>query len=208
MIKTLSEADAIHGGLSKPSKMPGYAYGIPAKRCKVGKVLHEIPESVCRDCYALKGRYSFKNVQDAQERRFQLLYSQPLWSEAIAFSINKRNCTFFRWHDSGDIQDLWHLKQIVDVVNRCPNTKFWLPTREQAVVMDYLRSVGPFPSNLVVRMSGAMVDGDAPSHFQNTSTVVKLKDMATCPAYTQGGVCGTCRQCWDPSVKNVSYPKH
>lgn len=64
------------------------------------------------------------------------------------------------------------------------------------------------PSNLVVRMSGAMIDGAAPSNFPNTSTVVKLKDMATCPAYTQGGVCGTCRNCWDPNVKNIAYPKH
>ena len=36
MFKTLKEADAIHGGLGKPSKMPGDAYGIPAKYCKVG----------------------------------------------------------------------------------------------------------------------------------------------------------------------------
>ena len=63
MFKTLKEADAIHGGLGKPSKMPGYAYGIPAKHCKVGAKLHKVPGSVCADCYALKGRYMFANVQ-------------------------------------------------------------------------------------------------------------------------------------------------
>ena len=32
-----SEALKIVGGLSKPSKMPGWSYGLPAKECKTGK---------------------------------------------------------------------------------------------------------------------------------------------------------------------------
>jgi hypothetical protein len=35
-MKTI-EALKIVGGLSKPSKMPGWAYGIPAAECKTGK---------------------------------------------------------------------------------------------------------------------------------------------------------------------------
>jgi hypothetical protein len=35
-----SEALKLVGGLSKPSKMPGWAYGIPAKECKD-----------CRNCW-------------------------------------------------------------------------------------------------------------------------------------------------------------
>ena len=29
-----------------------------------------------------------------------------------------------------------------------------------------------------------------------------------CPAPSQGGQCGDCRQCWNPEIKNVSYWKH
>ena len=32
-----SEALKITGSLSKPSKMPGWAYGLPAKECKTGE---------------------------------------------------------------------------------------------------------------------------------------------------------------------------
>ena len=60
-----SEALKIVGGLSKPSKMPGWAYGLPAKECKTGSKLRLIPDSVCFNCYALKGCYVFKVVQDA-----------------------------------------------------------------------------------------------------------------------------------------------
>ena len=207
MFRTLKEADAIHGGLGKPSKMPGYAYGIPAKYCKVGAKLHKVPGSVCADCYALKGRYLFPGVVEAQERRFQSL-KHPQWVQAIVWTLKKRKCDFFRWHDSGDLQGMWHLVNIVEVANECPDTKFWLPTRENALVSQYLSTMGSFPKNLVVRMSGAMLDGYAPIKFLNTSTTVSKSADATCPAYQQGGKCGSCRSCWDPAVRNVAYPRH
>jgi uncharacterized Fe-S cluster-containing radical SAM superfamily protein len=207
MFQTHKAADAVHGGLGKPSKMPGYAYGIPAKYCKVGAKLHKVPGSVCADCYALKGRYLFSNVVEAQERRFQSL-KNPLWVPAIAWSIRKRACDYFRWHDSGDLQGMWHLANIVEVANLCPDTKFWLPTRENALVSQYLVKVGAFPKNLVVRVSGAMIDGYAPIKFYNTSTVVTSDNQTTCPAYKQNGVCGDCRACWNRRVRNVAYPKH
>lgn len=207
VFKTLKEADAVHGGLGKPSKMPGYAYGIPAKYCKVGAKLHKIPGSVCASCYALKGRYMFPNVVSAQERRFQSL-KHPDWVDAMVFTLTTKKCDYFRWHDSGDLQGMWHLINLVEVAVRCPMVHFWLPTRENALVSQYLQVHGGFPKNLVVRVSGAMIDGYAPIKFFNTSTVTKGKDDSTCPAYKQDGKCGACRACWDPAVRNVAYPVH
>jgi hypothetical protein len=63
------EALKLVGGLSKPSKMPGWAYGIPAAECKTGKKLQNVEGSTCYGCYALKGCYVFKVVQEAQYRR-------------------------------------------------------------------------------------------------------------------------------------------
>jgi hypothetical protein len=37
-----SEALKLVGGLSKPSKMPGWAYGLPAKECKTGSKLVKV----------------------------------------------------------------------------------------------------------------------------------------------------------------------
>lgn len=204
---TLKEAEAVVGGLSKPSKMPGYAYGLPARRCVTGSKLAKIKGSVCSKCYALKGRYAFDNVQQAQERRFQSL-NDPRWADAMVYLINRRCAKepYFRWHDSGDIQNLEHLDAIVQIAERCPTVKFWLPTREAAIVADYTRRY-EIPSNLVIRVSGAMIDGPAPVRFINTSTVVS-DNTHSCPAYKQDGKCGSCRACWDPGVPNVSYPQH
>jgi len=204
-IRTLKEAEAIAGSLGRPSKMPGHAYGLPAKRCQVGSVLAKLPNTVCSKCYALKGNYRFANIQSALEKRFFSI-THPRWVEALTFMIRFRKCEHFRWHDSGDIQSVEHLERIVEIANRCKSTKFWLPTREKDYVHAYLRLHGNFPKNLVVRVSGTLIDGPAPAGFANTSTVVT--EGATCPAHLQGNACGACRACWDPRRKNISYRKH
>ena len=121
------EARKITGGLSKPSKMPGPAHNLPAQACITGAKLVKIPGSVCAGCYALKGRYRFRNVQDALQRRLQAL-QDPRWVDAMVTLITGE--AWFRWHDSGDIQSQEHLKKIFEVCKRTPGTRHWMPTRE------------------------------------------------------------------------------
>lgn len=204
-ITTLREAEAIAGVLGEPSKMPGYSYGLPAKRCKTGATLVEVKGSVCSGCYALKGNYRFPSMQTGLERRFQSI-THPLWVAALIFMIQYRSAKHFRWHDSGDIQSLDHLEKIADVAEQLPKVRFWLPTREKAIVAAFLRKHMAWPSNLIVRLSGTMIDGPAPIGFPHTSTVVT--SGSTCPAPRQGNACGPCRRCWNPRVANVAYAKH
>ena len=195
-----SEAWKLVGGLSKPGKMPGWSIGIPAKECKTGSKLRAVKGSVCEDCYAMKGCYVFKVVQDAQYRRLKAIYTAP-WVQAMAHLINSKKPDVFRWHDSGDVQDLEHLNKIYEVCRLTPSKRHWMPTRE-AWIKDHLDRA---PSNLVIRFSPPMI-GQRNDSWPNSSMVVE-KD-ASCPAPSQGGKCGSCRQCWDPAVKVVSYGKH
>jgi len=196
-----SEAWTIVGGLSKPSKMPGWSIGLPAKECKTGGKLQAVPGSVCYDCYAMKGCYVFKVVQDAQYRRLAAIYTAQ-WVEAMATLIQSKKADVFRWHDSGDVQDLEHLNKIYEVCRLTPSKRHWMPTRE-AWVKDHLNRA---PSNLVIRFSAPMVDQAAPASWPNTSTVVTAQ--ATCPSAKQGNICGDCRNCWNKEIKNISYGKH
>ena len=198
------EAIQITGGLSKPSKMPGYAYNIPAARCKVGAKLAKVPGSVCHGCYALKGRYRFRNVQDALERRYDAAMNNKQWVFGMVYLINTSNKKEFRWHDSGDVQSLDHLKRIFQVCELTPEVRHWLPTREAGI----LSTLKPedVPSNLIIRLSATKVDGPAPKSWPWTSTVTT--SGASCPAPQQGNECKDCRQCWDKGVQNVSYGKH
>ena len=196
-----SEAWTIVGGLSKPGKMPGWSIGIPAKECKTGAKLQKVPGSVCFDCYAMKGCYVFKVVQDAQYRRLKAIYTAP-WVQAMAHLINSKKPDVFRWHDSGDVQDLEHLNKIYEVCRLTPGKRHWMPTRE-AWIKDHLDRA---PANLVIRFSAPMVDQAAPASWPHTSTVVTAQ--ATCPAPHQGNECKDCRNCWNKEIKNISYGQH
>ena len=111
----IKEAQAITHTLSKPGKMPGWAYSTPAHECKTGTKLRAVAGSVCANCYAYeRGRYRFQNVKDAQYKRFEAL-KHPLWATAMALQINSKKVKYFRWHDSGDIQNLDHLNKIYEV---------------------------------------------------------------------------------------------
>lgn len=195
------EAKKITGGLSKPSKMPGPAYNLPAWACKTGAKLRKVPGSPCYGCYAFKGRYNFSNVQQALRRRLEALES-PLWVEAMVTLIKGQE--FFRWHDSGDIQSEQHLKNIFEVCKLTPETKHWLPTQER----EYLKDPEAVPANLIIRLSGSKIDGPSPKAWPWTSSVVTSPEARTCPAPEQGNECGSCRACWDKNTGNVAYGKH
>ena len=196
-----SEAKKITHSLSKPSKMPGWSYGLPAPECKTGSKLRKIKGSTCYNCYAMKGCYVFQDVNAAQYKR---LASTKLdaWTVAMAAQLNSKKSKWFRWHDSGDVQDLDHLNKIYEVCRLTPETRHWLPTRE-AWILDHVRRA---PDNLIIRFSMPMVDQAPAGSWPNTSTVVT--SGATCPAPNQGGKCKECRACWTKSIKNVSYGKH
>ena len=191
----------IVGGLAKPSKMPGWAYGLPAAECKTGGKLKHIPGSTCEGCYADKGCYVFPVVQAAQYRRLEAI-RHPQWVNAMAALINSKKSKWFRWHDSGDVQDPEHLLKIYEVCRLTPGKRHWLPTRE-AWIKDHLTDK---PDNLVIRFSAPMVNQRAPESWPNSSEVVD--SGATCPAAQQDNECRDCRQCWDPMVKTIKYGKH
>ena len=209
MITTIKAATAIAGTLSKPSKMPSHSYGLPAEECQVGARLVKVKDSVCNECYALKGFYATyaKTVKPAQYKRLDAAVNHPDWVDAMVLLISKSGDTHFRWHDSGDIQSIDHLRRIVQVCERTPEIQYWLPTREYRYVGLYRKLYGEFPANLVVRESAHMVDKPAPDHGLPTSTVVS-DDSYTCPASEQNNKCRDCRACWDPNVANVAYKSH
>ena len=193
--------------------MPSYGYSLPAIKCGVGSKLREVEDSTCYDCYAMKGRYIFPNVQDALERRYQKALSNPKWVESMIFLIlwYCAKTKVFRWHDSGDLISLEHLLAIVQIAKATPNVKHWLPTREVKIVQEYKQKYGKFPNNLVVRISATMVNGMPHSFHEHSSTVVTNETLAidkVCPASKQENQCLDCRMCWDSNVKDIAYLKH
>ena len=206
------------GQLSKPSKMPGFSYSLPAAECKTGRKLQAIAGSTCSGCYAMKGAYVWPVVRNAMYRRFSRL-AAPLWVEAMSEILNRRARRHpdFRWHDSGDVQSVDHLRRIVAVAEATPTVRHWLPTREYQIVRYFIAAGGVFPENLNVRLSAHMIGGILPS-FPRLAGIVTIStvsrsadtypDAYRCPAPSQNNACLGCRACWTPAVQHVDYAKH
>ena len=193
------EAIKITGGLSAPGKMPEGSYNLPAAMCQTGAKLRLVPDTPCYKCYAFKGNYvRYPAVQKAMYRRLASL-THPQWVEGMYTLVKK--IKHFRWHDSGDLQGVWHLKNIMEVCNQTPGTMHWLPTQER----QYL-PLGSYPKNLVIRLSNAKNNTTPGQAWTHWSTVVD--SGGDCPASRQGNQCGDCRRCWSRDVKHVTYPKH
>lgn len=199
------------GTMSQTSKMPSKSFGLPTSICNVGSKLRKITGSTCANCYANKGFYKlYPTVAKSQETRLNLLEAAlgdatiaRQWIDGIKTLIGSD--LFFRWHDSGDVINQRHLDLIVQVALEMPSVQFWLPTRESGLIKRYPY---PIPSNLVIRLSAAMINGAAPD-YPNTSTVHTASPIGfECGAPNRGGYCGARRACWNSAVKNVSYKAH
>ncbi len=199
-------AEVITGGLSFPTKMPCPAWGISAARCRIGQALARREGTVCQDCYAMKGTYGFPAVQAKLEERYRGLF-HPLWTPAMVFLVNYYCDHYFRLFDSGDLQGVNHLRNIITLARHAPHVQIWLPTREYEVVR---ACAGELPPNLTVRVSGHEVDGPPPSWWPTTSTVTSATEGSegVCPARDQENHCGECRACWDGGIANVAYRLH
>ena len=218
------------------SKMPGYTISTAAHQCKTGSKLARVKGSICSSCYAFKGNYFFKSVQKGLQGNsiaieyFEQLKDYTIWVVTLSELI-KRRCivkeikdkqgnvigiedfSYFRFHDSGDIQSVDHLNAINEVAKNNPSVSFWLPTREYKFVQTFLKN-NNFATNLCVRLSAHMV-GKKPQDFKTglpTSTVSHKESQHHCIAPQQNGACdgekASCRNCWDPNIQNVNYKIH
>ena len=199
------------GGISNSNrKMPGHTYGLSALECKTGEKLRSVPGSVCYLCYAMKANYFYPSVKTAHQRRLKSINNKT-WTAAMIQLITHYEKEYFRWHDSGDIQTVDHLRKICAVAAGTPHIQHWLPTREAKILKDYKEAGGVIPANLVIRLSATMVNG-VPSKIHEHSSTVHTAGVApigeACNAQHQGGQCLDCRACWNPAIKNISYEAH
>jgi hypothetical protein len=215
------QATTVCGTLTSTSKMPCKSYSLPTEACITGFKMSQIAGSICSSCYANKGFYSMyqNNIKPAQFSRLDSIASE-YWVSGMVSLIG--NDSYFRWHDSGDLQSVEHLEKIVQVAVNTPNCKHWLPTREYAIVKDYIAKNGrdSIPDNLKVRLSAMYPDKKViiPVSLQNISNVtvsnvhtstVSLESNQLgeeCRAPKNNGECGSCRLCWSDTP--VSYAMH
>lgn len=208
------------GGLSRPLKLPGWAFGLSPANCLTGSRLRSVPGSVCSDCYAAKGAYLWSTISAANRRRDRRLRraltdarARERYAAAFVRLLSRMRHRDFRWHDSGDLQSADHLALICDIASRTGGVRHWLPTREYRIVREYLAHGGTIPRNLNVRLSAHMVDQVLPrtAVADGCTSSGVFADLGTAPGHRCPAPSGTpcpedCRACWDRAIPLVTYP--
>ena len=215
---TLKKARELTGGgiTSKNKKMPFYNYDLSAWDCKKGSQLRKVKNSVCSDCYAMKGNYlQYKNASVGASHQYHLksLDNGFKWVMGMAYQILKTQTKYFRFHASGDLQSLDHAIQIINLAKLTPSFKYWIPTRETKILKELKEQNISIPKNCVFRVSAPLINGHLNSKvFRNTSSVITSEKNASgkniCPSLNQGGMCLDCRNCWNTRIKNINYLYH
>ncbi len=216
-------AKSVCGSLTQTSKMPCKSMSLPTEACQTGYRMAQIPGSICSSCYADKGFYAMyaNTIKPSQFARLDSVWlamesseHAQSWVTGMVSLIGSDS--YFRWHDSGDLQGIHHLTLIVLVARATPNCKHWLPTREYAMVKEWIRVFGSLPENLTIRLSAMYPDQPVkiPASLQGiagiTASNVHSKGQPVhgqaCHAPSQNGECRDCRVCWSDTV--VSYALH
>lgn len=164
----------------------------------------------CKGCYATTGNYRFANVK-APRLHNQTDWQRLEWCDDMVAELSKD--THFRWFDSGDMYALGLAEKMLEIMQRTPWVKHWLPTRMHKfpkfrAVLTAMQAI----KNVSVRFSSDSVTGEYTKGLHGSVIVPTPEDvkkgMTLCRAYENAGKCSGCRACYDKKVKVIAYPAH
>lgn len=198
--------------ISVTSKLDGIkSWSLQAlETCPASKNADGSLVDACKGCYATTGNYNYPNVK-APRAHNREDWTRLEWCDDMVQAL--QDSRYFRWFDSGDMYTIGLAEKILEVMQRTPWVKHWLPTRMHKFpkfrgVLTEMQAL----DNVMVRFSsdsvtGQFIDGLHGSVIVPTSDDVTPK-MKACEAYQHGGKCNGCRACWDKSVPLIAYPAH
>ena len=166
----------------------------------------------CRGCYATTGNYNYPNVR-APRLANREDWQRQEWADEMVAELERDR--YFRWFDSGDVYNLALAEKILDVMQRTPWCKHWLPTRMHKfpkfrMVFDFMREL----DNVSVRFSADSVDGSYTPGLHGSvigpdaATYTDSPGASLCRAYEHEGKCSGCRACWNKDIDLICYPAH
>ena len=224
-------------GLPKTSKMGCRSYNLHPLFCNSAR--HDDPNEACATCFGLaamttelRGNYKFHKA--ALIARWDKIMNSEHWTEAMVFLIKAQATPDFkfRWHDIGDIQDIFHFKKIIKAVEMTPKFAHWIPTNEYGIVRAVITRGIVIPENLHITLSARKKQMtpemdvtqevkhlcEQLNKYENVKkridyTRVALKEAYMesddqCPSWFQNHECQDCRICFDGTEKSIAFKKH
>jgi hypothetical protein len=164
----------------------------------------------CKGCYATTGFYVMDSVK-APRLHNREDWQRLEWCDDMVAELSQDE--YFRWLDSGDLYSLALAEKVLEIMQRTPWCKHWLPTRMHKFpkfrqVLTDMQAL----KNVSVRFSSDSITGEYTKGLHGSVIVPTPGDakrgVKLCGAYDNNGQCGPCRACYDKRVKVIAYPAH
>lgn len=169
------------------------------------------------DCYARKGRYRFKNVQESLLNNLQIYKNNPAqYFKEIHDSIDTGIVvySYFRWHAAGDIVDKEYFNGMVKLACELKSTSFLAFTKKFEIVNNFLNYGNSLPENLHIVYSAWGKDFVFDNPYEFPVAYVRFKDSLLngnipADAVECSGDCTNCLLCWHITKgQSVVFNKH
>ena len=204
--------------LSKTSKMPCKSISLPIEEtCKGRYELNsKILKEICEKCYAGKGAYNWPNSINLKNHNLSETRKHNFVPDMIKL-LSKMD--YFRWFDSGDIENEIMLEKLYQICLDTPNTKHWIPTKSRDLFDQYLWEMLESLPNVKVRFSSPSKNGKYDNIHGSTAISDKSQldgNLFLCKAKSIGfkkngkpnpKKCHNCRACWHNS-RPIAYEVH
>jgi len=204
--------------LSSTSKMPCKSLSLPIEETCSGRyeLNSKILKEICDKCYAANGAYNWPPSVNLKKHNLLETHKHDFVNDMIKL-LSKMD--YFRWFDSGDVENETMLEKIYQICLDTPNTKHWIPTKSRGLFDQYLWEMLESLPNVKVRYSSPSKHG---LHDDNHGSVAisdrkeLTPDMFLCKAKSIGfkkngkpqpKKCHNCRACWH-NKKVIAYDFH
>lgn len=151
-------------------------------------------ENICTKCYSNIMLKSYrKNMQPALERNSQALSNSVLPMDQLPVILD----AFFRFNAHGELINLTHLQNLVNITIKNPTCNFALWTKQNGMIKEFFDN-NPKPANLILIYSNPKINSimdKLPKHFDKTFNNVladQFQDQQNCT----GQQCKNCLLCY------------
>tara|TARA_R100001530_G_scaffold85369_1_gene59529 strand:- start:79 stop:678 length:600 start_codon:yes stop_codon:yes gene_type:complete len=123
-------------------------FSLPAYKSKTGKTICPFAKDCIKYCYAKKGNYTFPNVRNGLNKRYELTKTNQFVPMMNA-TITLERPTHVRIHDSGDFYSVEYLNKWINIANDNKDVIFYAYTKS----IPFFKGAINTPKNLKIIFS-------------------------------------------------------
>ena len=162
--------------------------------------------TICSKCYSINMLETFrKNCAPSWQENSEVL-SEGIIPEAY---LPKFTSVFVRFSAHGELINLNHLQNFMNMCKKSPLSRFALWTKRDDIVNEFMTNGGEIPSNCSMVFSSTMIEEfttEVPQHFDKVFNVVNVDNANEVSINCGAKSCMDCGLCYikDNGVKIIN----